>query len=524
MRIKTANSWGLLPNVVVCGKATLLALALASLAWFAFFAGALLLKYPPVWSDEALFANPAINLLHHGRMSTDLLDGTLPGIGQHTYWTPPLYFLYIASVFRFTGPGLVPLRLASTAAALAVLILTYLLAVRSGLGRWLSLFPVSLVAIDTVFLRGALIGRMDMLTLVFILLSLWLATKSLTPWNSFLTGIVCALAALTHPVGAVAPVSVVVWRLLSRERRSLRSLVPLLVGILLPFLPWLCYILLDPRSFIAQFGGQLARKSAGRASMYFLAGSFFQLIAQYAFENGRVTDVVWVTPLLFAGMAGLRDTELTLRPNDCPARRSLLLLYGCQALTIAVILWNSEFWYTIYIIPITAIGLCHLLNNGRSLASLGWARIVLTSAVLLWIGGFLYSNLQHATRLNHLQNVVYRSETDYTDWSSEISSKIPPGSKLLLSIIPDPYFGLMGRSDLTIREFLPENVPINHDTHWRYMSQADYVIVGVRFGLPNDAVKEFLRSNCTLIDTVGRTGEGYFARIYRVNKPSFISH
>jgi hypothetical protein len=82
----------------------------------------------------------------------------------------------------------------------------------------------------------------------------------------------------------------------------------------------------------------------------------------------------------------------------------------------------------------------------------------------------------------------------------------------------------MGRSDLTIREFLPENVPINHDTHWRYMSQADYVIVGVRFGLPNDAVKEFLRSNCTLIGTVGRTGEGYFARIYRVNKPSFISH
>lgn len=363
-----------------------------------------------------------------------------------------------------------------------------------------------------------------MLALVFILLSLWLATKSTAPWNSFLTGMVCALAALTHPVGVVAAVSVVVWRLLSRKTRTLRALLPLLVGILIAFLPWLAYILLDPHNFIGQFGAQLARKSAGHASMYFLARSSFALIAQYAFEDGRLIDVVWVLPLLFFGMAGLRDTELRLRPNDSRERRSLLLLYGCQVLTIAVVLLNSEFWYTIYIIPITAIGLCHLLNNGRSFASLGWARIVLTSVVLLWIGGFLYSNLQHALRLNYLQNVVYRSEADYGGWSSEISRKIPPGSRVLLSITPDPYFGLMGRSDLTIREFLPESFPTNHDTHWRYMSQADYVIVGVRFGLPTDAVREFLRSNCTLIDTVGRTDRGYFARIYRVNNPGSVPH
>jgi hypothetical protein len=456
-------------------------------------------------------------------MATDLLDGILPGIAQHTYWQPPLYFLYIASVFQFTGPGLVPLRLASTAAAVAVLILTYLLAVRTGLGSWVSLLPVCLVALDAVFLRGALMGRMDMLALFFILLSLWLATKSDAPLNSFLTGIVCALAGLTHPVGAVAAISVVIWRLLSRETRTPRVLLPLLIGILLPFLPWLAYIALDPPSFVAQFGGQLARKSVGHVSVAFLPTSFFRLIAQYAFEDGRLIDVVWVLPLLFFGMAGLRDTELRLRPNDSPERRSLLLLCGCQVLTIAVVLLNSEFWYTLYIIPITAIGLCHLLNNGRSFASLGWARIALTSVVLVWIGGFLCSNLQHALRLNYLENVVYRSETDYGGWSSETGRKIPPGSRVLLSIIPDPYFGLKIRNDLSFREYLPEMIPVNHDIYWRYMSQADYVIVGSGLRSPSNTVEEFLRSNGTLIDTVGRTDKGYFAQIYRINGSSFTS-
>lgn len=454
-------------------------------------------------------------------MSTNLLDGTLPAIGERTYWMPPLYFLYIAAIFRVTGPGLVWLRLASTAPALGVLILTYFLSVRTGLGRWVSLFSVSFVALDVVFLRGALTGRMDMLALAFILLALWLATKSAAPWNSFLTGVVCALAALTHPVGAVAPVAVLVWRLLFRQTRTLRSLWPLLVGILIPFLPWLGYILVDPQSFMAQFGAQLARKSARHDSLGFLIYSFFELIAQYALPTRQLIAFVWVLPLWFVGFVGLGVGERGLRADDSAPRRSLLLLCGCQALTILVILWASEMWYTIYVIPITAIGVCHLLNNCRSIKSQEWGRTVLASVVMIWIGGFLYCNLLHTSRLNYPQNAIYDSGNDYGDWCSEISRKIPRGSKILLSIIPDPYFGLVGRSDLGIREFLPAKIPINHDVYWRYMLKADYVVVGSEIPPPSAAVEEFLRLNGTLFDTVGSYGNRQFlVRIYRVNKPT----
>jgi 4-amino-4-deoxy-L-arabinose transferase-like glycosyltransferase len=525
-RIQNARSGELFPIVTTgLGKTAVLALTIASIAWFAFFAKALLLKYPPVSPDEVAYSNPAINLLHHGRMSTDVMDGTLPGIGQHTYWMPPIYFLYIASVFRFTGPGLVPLRLASLALGLVVLGLTYLLALRTGLGRWLSLLPVSLVAFDAVFLRGALIGRMDMLALAFVLLSLWLAMKSfhtnVAPSHSFLTGIVCALAALSHPMGAAAPASVTVSYLFSQETRTRRSLLPLFAGILIPFLPWLAYILLDPGSFIAQFGGVLERKISQYNSPHFLLDSYFRYMGQYVLAYVRLNDIIWVLPLWFAGMVGLADSaELALDSKDRPARRCLLLLFGCQALTSAVMLWHPESWYIIYVIPITAIGLCHLLAKAALLRPPRWDRIAITSLVLVWVGGFVWINLQYALRLNAIQHAA---DTDYTAWSAKISSKIPQGSKLLLSIIPDPYFGLMGRSDLSFREFLPERVPINHDTYWHYLSQADYIVVGVGLGSPSPTIEGFVGSNATLIDTVGEdVRKGYTGRVYRVNKPNFL--
>jgi hypothetical protein len=56
------------------------------------------------------------------------------------------------------------------------------------------------------------------------------------------------------------------------------------------------------------------------------------------------------------------------------------------------------------------------------------------------------------------------------------------------------------------------------------MSQMDYVIVGLGFRAPTIAVEEFLRQNGTLVDTVGDADRGYFARIYKVNKPIVIPH
>jgi 4-amino-4-deoxy-L-arabinose transferase-like glycosyltransferase len=498
-------------------KVAIFVLVLASMAWFGYFAKPLLLKHPPVSVDEALFANPAISLLHHGTMSTDLLRGTMPGIGQHTYWTPPLYFLYLAAVFRIAGPSLVSLRLATTATALAVLFLTYLLSIRTGLSRRMALLPVCLVAVDAMFLRGALVGRMDMLTLCFILLALWMATRSFAPWNSFVTGVTCAIALLTHPAGIVAPIAVIAFYLLSAESRRLRSFVPLMAGILIPFLPWLIYISFAPRDFLAQFGGQLARKAKGHNLHDSFVSFFFYLIGQYANDGGPITDILWVLPLWIVGLAGLGDAARLASSQDRSRARSLYLIYGSQILIIALILWSGQVWYIVYVIPITAIGVIHFLNNTLS-PPRGISGMALAFLVLCCVGGFVVMNLRHTARVNYRQNILYRPEFDYPQWSSEVSRKTPPGSTVLLCLTPDLYFGLKDRQDLTLREYLPPNIPIGHDAYWSYLSQADYVIVGKGSQSPSADVEDFLRSKGTLIDTVGNEEHGYFARIYRVTR------
>ena len=62
--------------------------------YFALAIGSAMTKSP--WSDEAWFANPAVNLITRGRMATPVLEtaGTgFKGLDQHTYWVMPLHLV-----------------------------------------------------------------------------------------------------------------------------------------------------------------------------------------------------------------------------------------------------------------------------------------------------------------------------------------------------------------------------------------------------------------------------------------------
>jgi hypothetical protein len=93
--------------------------------------------------------------------------------------------------------------------------------------------------------------------------------------------------------------------------------------------------------------------------------------------------------------------------------------------------------------------------------------------------------------------------------------------KALLSVIPDPYFGLLSRPDLQLREFLPERNPIDQAKLSRYIGDADYTVVGAsRF--PSSAVADFASSQGQIVGTVGGISkETYCARINKHPKGAF---
>jgi hypothetical protein len=482
------------------------AVFITAIGVFAHYTHALFIKFPPVWPDEALIADAASNLLLHGSMGTRVLDGTLRGLGQHTYLYPPLHYLYVAAWFRLCGVGLVVIKLSSLAAAGSVLVTTYFLGLRSGLNRWFALLPPSLLAVDTVFLRASIVGRMDLFTLELILLSLLVTTYSSTSVEvpstrtAFIAGLLSGLAGVAHPIGMAAPVAVISSSAISTPRGSrAQTILALTGGAAVPLLVWGAYILRDPGSFLAQFGAQIARKASGEP-LSPLGGlhGFVQGISQYSLPLGFFAALMWG-----AGVVGILQAAR--------ARKGLWSLALGEVLLLPVVA-TREIWYPVYLLPLAYLGVIHLLWQTEFRWS---ARMFDGLAVITLMLCFVIGNVRH---LAHVQATVDQQGEDYWAWSAEVSQKIPRGAKVLLDVIPDPYFGLLGRQDLQLREFLPEKIPIDPRTYSQYMGDADYIVVGAPWS-PSFAVADFAATHGKLVATVNRNyGEISQTRIYQIPK------
>jgi len=465
-------------------------LLLAAGTVFALYAHYLFDDYPPVWPDEALFASPAIELLHHGKMGCPVLD-VLPGIRERTYLYPPLYYLYLCPFFAILGPGLAAMRVSSLAAGGAVVLMLYLGGRRAGLARLWSLVPPSLLLLDRIFLRGSLIGRMDMLTVFLLLLTIW-------QWldfpgsraKSFLTGLFAGLAILAHPLGCAAAAIVLLSECVHPHGPRLRHLPAICLGVFVMVLPWGIYILQDPGSFVTQFGAQILRKS-GRVIL--LKDRLLQSPLQYGADYAYVL-VYWAT-----GLAGLVTAAIR--------RRKAIVFVLAQAFIIALVIWSFEMWYVLYLAPLTALGTAELLSLRRRPMVL-----LLTAVVLAGCGWFVGKNLANLekTRLGHT--------ADYQAWCDRISGALPRGSRVFLSSIPDPYLGLVRREDLAFREFAPIGFPIEWAKYEQYIADCDYVVANGVWGMGDADFVAFMEKRTVPQSVIAGPKGEYRVGIYRVKK------
>jgi hypothetical protein len=349
---------------------------------------------------------------------------------------------------------------------------------------------------------------MDMLTLVLILLALVIDLVPL-PFGApqgraktVLTGVVCGLAALTHPMGTVAPVAIGFRHMAFPEAPRKRVLPRFLAGILAPFVFWIGYIARHERAFVAQFGGQILTK-ADRQPLRFqrLLDTLRVPVEQYGAPGNPAIALVWL-----AGLAGL---FLAAR-----RRPALWVLPACQVVIMAVAIWGREIWYVLYLTPLTAIGLVHfiLLAAERRVwrRALGWAGVLLS----LW---FAQKSALCTYAANYALNFNDRRETRYFEWCRKISRVLPQNSTVLLSVIPDPYFGLDQRRDLTLREFLPKGFPIAPRRYRRWLLESDYVVI--RGPDPSRIVWSLVQKKGRLVARIGAPmPDGYYAEIYRIEK------
>jgi hypothetical protein len=243
-----------------------LALILACYLGFAFAT----LRANRVDADESAFANPAYNLIHHGFMGTTIYGehGLMPtaSLMRHTYWTPPLFMLSNAVVFRVFGMGVSQVRATSIFWGLIALFAWYVFLRTGSNSPAMSLLVTGFISLGYFFQLAAANGRMDMMCLALGTAGL-AVYRALREWNLPLAmlasnGLVAA-SGLTHAVGLMY-FGGLLFLTLRLDRKNLRirhlalAAIPYLVGAA----GWGAYISQDPEGFREQMRGNVEVTSA----------------------------------------------------------------------------------------------------------------------------------------------------------------------------------------------------------------------------------------------------------------------
>jgi 4-amino-4-deoxy-L-arabinose transferase-like glycosyltransferase len=370
-------------------------------------------------------------------------DAVVPGSTEHIYWQPPLYELMLAGWCRVFGVGLMTARAFSMVTSLATLALLYLIARRTA-PRWACILAMTFLAIAIWFQRGSCIVRMDMLTLFWCALCWWIYNPEehrLGLMRSILMGAAGGLAMLTHPLGVLAGMVIVLHRLITAPRSLLSlSAAAAILSAALVFAPWGLYILQDLEAFRLQMSQQLGRKDQ------------HALIPLSLLVNLR-NYVVFIAVLL----AATSYVCLGIGRNRAwrfPAVIGLLLLL--------VPLLGAEDNYTIYIVA--GMTLC----LATALAAISWRRMAIAVCVI---------GLANHLALTGLRLWSARNLPSLSEVNARIRSVVPPGAPVFWWFSRwdlSPYFATLDRNPLRV---LPPTPLIRRTDLRRELAAYPYVAV-----------------------------------------------
>jgi hypothetical protein len=375
-------------------------------------------------------------------------------VDRRTVWLPPGYTVLLVGPFALFGATLATMRLVSLASGVLVLALTWRLARRDGGTLLAATLGVALVAVDGLFLRGSLVGRMDVPVLAPILLAGLARGRTLRVAAA-------AGALLLHPVGVAALVPLVA----RRDLRGVGGAVAASLGL------WLLAAGFDPALLLEQIGGQLVRKGA----------------------RPPLEAVPWPR----VGVAVLATVGLARRDPG---------LAGIQATLLLAVLAGQEMWYAALLAPLTAVGLVRL---GSGIVAPGLhVRAGAVGAIAL---GLLFAGSQVARGVTLHRDAPGLAEDAgaFEAWCDRLDRLLPEGAVVLLASAPDPWFGLRGRSGRTLRHAVPGGFPADRDA---WLRAADVLVVG---DPPTDpALVAWVRDHGRAAETVPAPG-GTTVRIVR---------
>jgi 4-amino-4-deoxy-L-arabinose transferase-like glycosyltransferase len=380
----------------------------------------LFLSWPLFWPDEVHFADVARTFSEHGYLGTDLIKG----METHVYWQPPLYFIVSAAVIAIGGFDIGVLRFLSILIGCGILLLIFLLGTRVMEDSLVPKVGMLLLALNPNFVDYVKLARMDGLCVFFLLLVVLLFVRWLQGGGIrtvLASGVFLALAVLTHVMGFIGAIGIVLYLFLfGRRPRIVRVkqlgiiLLPLAVALGL----WGVYVFQDPGSFLRQMEYQFLRKSP---------------VSQFSWVHfiERYRTIPLFLPVLIAG------TVYLWRRAVGEKSETLCFLTVMLLASFLIVGFSFELPYHLYYLPYGSLAISVLLT-----AALKSSRSVHKSGSFI-AGGILMANfLMYFAYFNFTLHVVLPRETDYKEFTTQIANVLPLQTKVFLYGYPSAFWGL----------------------------------------------------------------------------------
>jgi 4-amino-4-deoxy-L-arabinose transferase-like glycosyltransferase len=358
------------------------------------------------WCDEAWFNGPALTLGAHGYMGTPYLDPAsnigkpqihLDGINRYTYWMPPLYMVAQAAWIKIVGFGLFHVRLASLLWGLAALFAWWIVAERLA-GKLAASLSVLLLGVEYNWIYAAADARMEMMcaALGTVGLACYLVYRERDLTRALLlANCAIAAAALTHPMGVLYVLALVVIAFLSERSRLAWLHLPFSAApYVVALAAWGAYIAQAPQLFLVQFTGNATGRGPGIAHPWTalkveLAHRYGESFGMASWTSGPARLKILVLLVYFAGLVWVTASR---RLRSTPGIK-LAWAAGSSILVFCWLLEGSKnFMYLPHILPwlciLAAIAFCDLAGTARRAATLVVLAVVaiqvLSTAMPAW--------------------------------------------------------------------------------------------------------------------------------------------
>ncbi len=370
-----------------------------------------------MWPDEPYFVNIAENWNTSGILKLDIYRTESAGdLHIRAYSYPPLYYYVLGMWMRVGGGSIEWIRLLSVVVSIGVLIFVYGLIYSLTSSAVTSMLGTLCLVLFGPFQSASRVARWDIFVLLCLIATIYIWCSSLIKRKYLLAGIVSTVAFLFHPLGGLCILTSCLFMMTSPYRgkighQLISFVLPVGIGILFWFVLYSDYFHL----FVQQMEIQFAYKAAREP----LISLVFEKILSWRFIV--LGDLILGSYALISGVI---------------QKKSLFLIFGIGSfLGIVTAIITVDQWYFIFI-PIFPLLVAILLTRNSKL-------FYLPLLLLLILHG-----------INYLPNQLLelKRNDSYHSFVAGLSQQIPSQAVVVSSTVPDPYFDLRNRQDITIYE------------------------------------------------------------------------